>query len=221
MATGLKNAMDTISEIRPYVHFAVNEECAVRNECKQYTSFTKPVFHIEYPPLQLILSVSAFERRRYCVDNEAGLRSYFHTVMKAKKLDGGVEYCDGVYAKTPTKDKDGASNRFRGGKSSRPSKFTVDGDTNQATMDSFKAWQFDDDMIQQQADLAREDGYPFLPGQGSERYFSDADLGGYEVETPVLPEPDQQALETQRGQNSTIVPAKVSIDSPVDGQQSR
>jgi Glycoside-hydrolase family GH114 len=206
MATGLKNAMDTISEIKPHVHFAVNEECAVRSECRQYSGFSKPVFHIEYPPLQLYLSVSATERQRYCVDNQAGLKSYFHTVMKAKKLDGGVEYCDGVYAKTPTREvREGASlGRDRGSKGSRPAKYAVDGYANEGTMDSSKAWQFDDNMITHQANLAMDDGYPFAPGEGSERYISDADLGAYELETPVLPEPNPQVSGAQPGRLVTV-----------------
>ena len=214
MATGLKNAMDVIGELGPYVRFAVNEECAVRNECKQYTGFGKPVYHIEYPPLQLYLSVPAFERRRYCVDNEVGLRSYFHTVMKAKKLDGGVEYCDGVYAKTPTKEITEGNGRTRGTKSSRPAKFAIDGPGNQGTMDSFKAWQFDDAMIQLQADLAAEEGYPFVHGQGSEQYISDYDLEGYVLDAPVLPEQIPAAPEPQLNQNIPVAPVEGQMNMP-------
>jgi hypothetical protein len=103
MATGLKNAMDTIRDLNPYIAFAVNEECAARNECAVYRGFSKPVFNIEYPPLQQIQTSDAKTRERYCT-NDDQLKNYFHTVLKAKKLDGNVEYCNGFSASTPTKD---------------------------------------------------------------------------------------------------------------------
>jgi Glycoside-hydrolase family GH114 len=216
MATGLKNAMDTISEVRSYVRFAVNEECAVRNECSTYNGFKKPIFHIEYPPLQLLLSVPAYERRRYCVDDTTGLKSWFHTVMKAKKLDGGVEYCDGVYFKTPTKEGKETGGRIRPGKDSRPIRYAVSGDDKQGVADFFKAWQFDDDLIAQQEELARQDGYPYAPGRGSERYFTDKDLGGYELEVPELPElsPEEEFRQPQKNKRSALQAAETLTSLP-------
>jgi glycosyl hydrolase family 114 len=184
MATGLKNAMDTLSEIRPYVDFAVNEECAARNECSQYTRFQKPIFHIEYPTLQLAVSVSAAEKSRYCMDDKAGYRD-FHTVLKKKSLDGVVEYCDGSgYFKTPTKEvaeglgAGGGSGRRRGGGGGKGGKinYVVAENSTDVDMNYFKSWQFNDNIINRMAEMAQEDGYPYAPGQGSERYITDEEL---------------------------------------------
>jgi hypothetical protein len=54
MSTGLKNAEELLDQAGPYVHFAVNEECASMADsegCAPYEPFLlagKPVFHIEY-----------------------------------------------------------------------------------------------------------------------------------------------------------------------------
>ena len=169
MATGLKNAMDILKEIRPYVRFAVNEQCANKRECQQYKDFNKPVFHIEYPlsdrELRQTGGLSALVRRRYCVDNERTIKDFFNTVIKVKALDGIVQYCDGKYYKTPTKNAKGGRTR--------------EGWVNSAEDDldmPLKAWQNDPAMISWQLQLAEADGYPFEKGRGSDVEISDAEL---------------------------------------------
>jgi hypothetical protein len=51
LAVGLKNDLDQVSTLVPAFDFAVNEECAMYNECgglKAFVSAGKPVFHVEY-----------------------------------------------------------------------------------------------------------------------------------------------------------------------------
>jgi Glycoside-hydrolase family GH114 len=50
MSIGLKNSLQILGQLNPYIQFAVNEECASMSECGLYASFlqSKPVFHIEY-----------------------------------------------------------------------------------------------------------------------------------------------------------------------------
>lgn len=40
MAVGLKNDVDQIDLLHPYVDFAINEGCSVYNECGKYKPFT-------------------------------------------------------------------------------------------------------------------------------------------------------------------------------------
>jgi len=169
MATGLKNAMDILKEIRPYVHFAVNEQCANKKECQQYKDFKKPVFHIEYPRSDIELKRSgglpATTRGRYCVDNDRLISNFFHTVIKVKALDGIVQYCDGKYYKTPTKN-------AKGGRSRDSWVNSMEDDPDMP----LKSWQNDPAMISWQLKLAESDGYPFNKGSGSDAFISDADL---------------------------------------------
>ncbi|KAH9879421.1 hypothetical protein J1614_002861 [Plenodomus biglobosus] len=49
---GLKNSLDILPAVTPFIAFAVNEQCAQLGECSAYTALLasgKPVFHIEYP----------------------------------------------------------------------------------------------------------------------------------------------------------------------------
>jgi hypothetical protein len=169
MATGLKNAMDLLKEMRPYVHFAVNEQCSNKRECEQYKDFKKPVFHIEYPlsdrELKSSTGLSATIRRRYCVDTNRVINDFFHTVIKNKALDGIVQYCDGKYYKTPTKV-------VKGGRTREQVAYVVEDDGTVPV----KSWQMDPDMIGWQLNVAQEDGYPFERGRGSDALISDADL---------------------------------------------
>jgi hypothetical protein len=114
MANGLKNALEVMTRVEGLVQFAVNEQCVSKRECDKYAKFRKPVFHIEYPRGNLrTTSGNPASRRRYCPENggKGGKQAQFRTVLKAKKLDGAVRYCDGKYAVTPTKPEAKASRR--------------------------------------------------------------------------------------------------------------
>lgn len=188
LATGLKNSLAIVNAVSPFIGFAVNEQCASKRECKEYTSFRKPVFHIEYPPGVGRVSLSDAMRRRYCVDKEPQL-SHFRTVLKGKNLDGAVQYCDGKYAKTPTKDPDGTGGRRRGRivdtAAFRPAaEDDLDWDESDLSWDvidqeaSYKSWQKDPKAVAFQAELAAAEGYPFAPGKGSESVITDEMLFG-------------------------------------------
>ncbi|KAF2665903.1 hypothetical protein BT63DRAFT_376659 [Microthyrium microscopicum] len=176
MATGLKNGMDLISSLGPYVHFAVNEQCADKRECEQYRTFKKPVFHIEYPRLAgnrlLSSGLSLTQRAPYCgSETDRQLAGFFHTAIKNKALDGAVQYCDGKFWKTPTKETQGG--RSRSGyvvSAGEPEDDVGEGQEN------FKAWQHDPKNIAAQAELAKQDGYPYPPGKGSQELIPDKDL---------------------------------------------
>jgi endo-alpha-1,4-polygalactosaminidase (GH114 family) len=91
LGLGLKNALAVVDNVTDVIQFAVNEECAVHNECNKYNNFTasgKPVFHIEYG--------SADQSTEFCVKTGA-----FSTVIKNPDLDGWVHYCDGSDSITP------------------------------------------------------------------------------------------------------------------------
>ncbi|KAF2707464.1 carbohydrate-binding module family 1 protein [Pleomassaria siparia CBS 279.74] len=98
MKIGLKNSLDIIPTVSPYVDFAVNEQCAQLNECNVYDAFlasNKPVFHIEYPtPL-----TPAQANTTLCTGTGTDGMS---TVLKPMILDGTVIYCDGSIVNTPT-----------------------------------------------------------------------------------------------------------------------
>jgi hypothetical protein len=177
MATGLKNAMDTLSQIRGDVAFAVNEECAIRNECHTYEGFDKPVYHIEYPPLQLAATVGELERKFYCPDNETSL-SFFRTVLKAKKLDGSVEYCNGGFFRTPTREVQEGNGRGKNnmvvGRSPMPVEKVISGRRIGRMRQRPK--RFTAEQVERMRKIAQEDGYPYAPGKGSDMFISNEDL---------------------------------------------
>jgi hypothetical protein len=177
MATGLKNAMDVLTQLRQDVAFAVNEECAIRNECHTYEGFDKPVYHIEYPPLQLAATVGEVERKFYCVDNDTSL-SFFRTVLKAKKLDGLVEYCNGDFFRTPTKEVLEGNSRGKNnmviGRSPIPVERVVQGRRIGRMRQRPKRFTVED--VEKMRRIAKEDGYPFAPGKGSDAFISNEDL---------------------------------------------
>jgi hypothetical protein len=189
LANGLKNALEIMPVVQGLVQFAVNEQCASKLECNKYTFFRKPVFHIEYPLGSLpgsLLSVSSTPATRglFCPENGV-IQRQFHTVLKAKKLDGSVLYCDGEYAVTPTKPVS-ISSRF----SAAVNTFMVPGDEAAADVlddgsevefrNQRKAWQNNPEAIKLQEKIAKQDGYPFPDGKGSESVIPDSELGAYE-----------------------------------------
>jgi hypothetical protein len=177
MATGLKNAMDVLNELHRDVAFAVNEECAVRNECHTYEGFDKPVYHIEYPPLQLAATVGEFERKFYCVDNDTSL-SFFRTVLKAKKLDGLVEYCNGDFFRTPTKEVLEGNSRGKNNMVVGRSPIQVDRIVQGRKIGRMRQRprRFTAEEVEKMRMIALEDGYPFAPGKGSDAFISADDF---------------------------------------------
>jgi len=104
MATGLKNAESTLSEVKDVVQFVVNESCVSSpGNCTQYIDFGKPIYHIEYVPAE---SVSPGDLDRFCLranDTAKGLvASTFNTVIKTLDLDGWVTFCDAKSVTSPT-----------------------------------------------------------------------------------------------------------------------
>jgi hypothetical protein len=99
MKIGLKNSLDIVDTVAPYMDFAVNEQCAQLNECAAYDRFLasgKPVFRIEYPNPLNTGQVNSV----YC--NGPGTNGT-STVLKDLSLDGLTIYCDGSQVDTPTK----------------------------------------------------------------------------------------------------------------------
>jgi len=91
MEIGLKNSLDIVDTLTPYVSFAVNEQCAQLSECDRYNSFlatNKPVFHIEYPNP---LNPNAAKTNLCTGPGVLGMS----TVLKNIALDGPTVYCDG------------------------------------------------------------------------------------------------------------------------------
>jgi hypothetical protein len=122
----------------------VNEECVKGNECDKYREFlvkdNKPVFHIEYPSNDKPKNVPEFQRSRYCGDRsrpEVKQSPNFQTVLKTMSLGGWVLYCNGTTATTPVHD---TPSRYSLGKS---------------------AMVVPEEMIQLEARIAAQDGYPF------------------------------------------------------------
>jgi Glycoside-hydrolase family GH114 len=189
MANGLKNGLEIMPLVQGLVQFAVNEQCASKLECNKYTFFRKPVFHIEYPlgslPGSLLaVSASAVARSLFCP--EVGIiQRQFHTVLKVKKLDGAVRYCDGEFAVTPTKPVN-ISSRF----SATVNTFAVPGDEAAENVlddgpeagprSQAKAWRNSSEAIKLQEEIAKQDGYPFRAGTGSETVVPDSELGAYQ-----------------------------------------
>jgi hypothetical protein len=98
MKIGLKNSLDILADISPFIDFAVNEQCAALGECQTYANFialNKPVFQIEYPQPLNAQAVSGASCKEIGV---AGLS----TILKNLQLDGTTYYCDGSYVDTPT-----------------------------------------------------------------------------------------------------------------------
>jgi hypothetical protein len=137
---------------------------------------------------------------RYCPENGAkgGKQKNFHTVLKAKKLDGAVRYCDGKYAVSPTKpvsktSRFSAMEGYVAPLDGVPEHVSEDGpeDALQAAPeDDFghaKAWQNDPEAIKLQQQIAKEDGYPFPKGMGSESVIPDSDLGDDTLDEPKDP----------------------------------
>ena len=131
MSMGLKNAEELLDQVQPYIHFAVNEECAsmANSEgCEPYSPLIragKPVFHIEYAKwtptgannvtirsdkvAYMRYSSDALEQL-YCLQTTlprmkrvpGDLAPLFSTVIKVLGLDGWVLYCDGQWGVTVT-----------------------------------------------------------------------------------------------------------------------
>jgi hypothetical protein len=191
MGNGLKNALEVMTRVESLVQFAVNEQCVSKRECDKYAKFKKPVFHIEYPRGNLrTTSGSPASRRRYCPENggaKGGRQPHFRTVLKAKKLDGAVRYCDGKYAVTPTKPEAKTSRwsniSARGLPDDSEAEDDVEDDVPSDDEEAVppeedprqhaKAWQNDPDAIKMQQEIAVKDGYPFAAGKGSESQIPD------------------------------------------------
>jgi hypothetical protein len=186
MGNGLKNALEVMTRVESLVQFAVNEQCVSKRECDKYAKFRKPVFHIEYPLGNLRTnSGNPASRRRYCPENggKGGRQSHFRTVLKAKKLDGAVRYCDGKYAVTPTKPEPKASRWSSMARRGLPEGEDAEDDDPSDDEEELapaedprqnaKAWQNDPDAIKLQKEIAQKDGYPFAPGKGSESLIPD------------------------------------------------
>jgi hypothetical protein len=132
MSMGLKNAEELLDQVQPYIHFAVNEECASMansDGCEPYSPLIragKPVFHIEYArwtpaagtgnvtirsdkAAYMLYSSSALEQL-YCLQTTlrgmkrvpGDVAPLFSTVIKVLGLDGWVLYCDGQWGVTVT-----------------------------------------------------------------------------------------------------------------------
>jgi hypothetical protein len=98
MQIGLKNSLDILNDVSPFVDFAVNEQCAQLGECQTYANFlalNKPVFQIEYPQPLNTQAVNGASCKGAGV---AGMS----TILKNLQLDGITYYCDGSYVNTPT-----------------------------------------------------------------------------------------------------------------------
>ncbi|PYH87069.1 hypothetical protein BO82DRAFT_241731, partial [Aspergillus uvarum CBS 121591] len=96
LSVGLKNAGGIISEVIGDMQWCVNEQCVEMEECGTYAPFVaqgKPVFHIEYPKGEEVVSrvaVAGAQREKVCAGEGAG---GFSTVIKNINLDAWVEVC--------------------------------------------------------------------------------------------------------------------------------
>lgn len=197
LAIGLKNALEMLDDVKAVVHFAVNEECVKANECSKYRDFSgrsrKPVFHIEYPSNDRERSQSETSRKRWCADSQlSSLGHMFQTAIKAKKLDGWVQYCNGQVWRTPVVAR---SSRYSG-----LSRY-VDAEAPLATNGTVDADPPNrEDSAALQAEIARQDGYPFPPGRGSDQYIADEELGGYDLQSGPDEASERQGPRPARGQ---------------------
>jgi len=114
LGIGLKNSQDILYQVSGDIQFAVNEECAVYNECGFYADFTspkvpgvvpKPVFHIEYIQFQgtqIVADAARFQtynvdqlRKTLCLQ-EPGQPNYgLSSVIATQNLDAWTMECDG------------------------------------------------------------------------------------------------------------------------------
>lgn len=201
LAVGLKNGLEIIPDVRPFVQFAVNEECVSARECNRYEEFLmtdgaggKPVFHIEYPAESTLLGgiglgeytlgagaraggkVGETERKKFCAARSSMKvkeSRLFQTVLKMRKLDGWVTYCTGLSATTPTtEDSEGAGG---GGRFSGRGRFVVNS-SDVVSMGRSVEGIDGVGMDEWTRRVAEEDGYPFAPGKGSELFISDEEL---------------------------------------------
>jgi hypothetical protein len=101
LAIGLKNSGTIIPYVLPAMQWEVNEQCVQHSECTTFDPFinaSKPVFHIEYPD-----QVKSDFYSNLCGNSgPANGTTGFSTVLKNIKLDGWVQYCNGMTATTPT-----------------------------------------------------------------------------------------------------------------------
>jgi len=110
MAIGLKNAADIIQTLLPNIEFAVNEQCASKDnkECqrwKQVTAAGKPVFHIEYPHDEPVVVTDTTQWCSKAPADDNGKTTDitdFSTAIKDMDLTGWVETCDGKVYETAT-----------------------------------------------------------------------------------------------------------------------
>ncbi|KAE9992191.1 hypothetical protein EG327_009804 [Venturia inaequalis] len=106
MSTGLKNSLSMVPKVKPFIQFAVNEECAKIQECHQYKELLavrKPIFHIEYTGAQggssqatsRTYKDTAGLTKKYCNPLHEAV-SRFSTIIKAgETLGNQYLYCDG------------------------------------------------------------------------------------------------------------------------------
>jgi hypothetical protein len=190
--------------VRPYVQFAVNEECVAAEECNRYLDFLvkdkKPVFHIEYPSETSLIgglglggytvggsggregkSIKATERKKFCAERSKGEVSgskNFQTVLKFRKLDGWVTYCNGSVATTPTHEVSDPGSRFgkRGIETVGEDSPVASNQQDYPLRPQPDAVDLEPSMSEWTRKVAEEDGYPFPPGKGSENFISDEEL---------------------------------------------
>jgi Glycoside-hydrolase family GH114 len=188
LGLGLKNGIDILHLVRSQVNFAVNEECVLMNECEKYNNFVnldrKQVFHIEYP-VRTPQNLTEVERYRWCAQSNLVSRNgNFSTVLKVKSLDGWVQFCDGSLFSTPTIN-DGpksSGNRFGGwfGKTSQPrpgNPTQNNANNNTQLLGSSSPPRLTTTPVGDiEMGVAKRDGYPFPPGQGSESIIPDSIL---------------------------------------------
>ncbi|KAF2423564.1 hypothetical protein EJ08DRAFT_558083, partial [Tothia fuscella] len=110
MGMGLKNRQDLASQLKPFLEFAVNEECGLfSGDCDAYSTLIragKPVLHVEYANYEIVKGepvissndtalahLSSDELRdRLCLKG-SGFAGTFSTTIKSLNLDGWVLYC--------------------------------------------------------------------------------------------------------------------------------
>jgi hypothetical protein len=106
MSVGLKNSLSIIPQVKSYVQFAVNEECARVKECQEYKELLglkKPVLHIEYTSTsgsnaattKATYKDPSGATKKYCNPLREAV-SRFSTIIKAgETLSNQYLYCDG------------------------------------------------------------------------------------------------------------------------------
>jgi hypothetical protein len=132
MSTGLKNAQSILPSVTPFIQFAVNEQCAAREECastyQPLIQAQKPIFEIEYvvptsknsaevkidpkgfgntqeekQALKKWQNMSSSElKSALCLKATTNPENAFSTVLKTMGLDGYVIDCNSNVSRTAT-----------------------------------------------------------------------------------------------------------------------